>query len=125
MNGIDEKRVEKIKGKILYYSKKKLECIRSGNLERARICSKLIELLYNKERDIIEGIERIMIRRKEELEEEKESLTSLLENASLLNKIEIKKEIYKINEELKEDKLREYAREKKNSKVKKKEMLND
>lgn len=123
MNSMDEKRVERIKSKILYYSKKKLEYIRGGNIERARICSKLIELLYSKERDIVEGLERTMIRRRNELEEERKNLANLLDSTSVFNKREIKKEIYRINEELKEENLREYARNKKKEKVKTKERV--
>lgn len=120
MNPQDEKRVERIKSKILLYSKKKLEYIRANDLDRAYICSRMIESLYNKERDILEGIERIMDRRKEELLVERNRLESSIHGASFIEKMELKKELYKIDNELQEDNLREYARnKKKESKVKK------
>ena len=124
MNTFDEKRVEKIKRKILTYSQKRLELIRNNDLENAMIYSRIIILLHQKEQDIIEGIEDIMIKRKDELEEERSRLQSSLREASLLGKMEIKREIYKVDEALKEDNIREYARKEKNAKVLKKEQNN-
>ncbi len=121
MNTFDEKRVEKIKRKILTYSQKRLELIRNNDLENAMIYSRIIILLHQKEQDIIEGIEDIMIKRKDELEEERSRLQNSLREASLLGKMEIKREIYKVDEALKEDNIREYARKEKNAKVLKKE----
>lgn len=116
MNGIDEKRVEKIKSKILAYTRKKLEYIKVNDLNNARICSYMIDLLYKKEKDIVEGIERIMIDRKDELQKERIKLENSFREASLLEKMEIKKELYKLDIELQEDNIREYARNKKKEK---------
>ena len=116
MNTNDEKRVEKIKSKILAYSKKKLEYIKANDLNNARICSYMIDLLYKKEKDITEGIERLMIDRKDELQKERIKLESSFREASLLEKMEIKKELYKLDIELQEDNIREYARNKKKEK---------
>lgn len=120
MNKIDEKRVEKITYKIIDYSRKKLEYIRLGDLESAQICSRMIDVLFNKQKDIIEGIEDIMAERKDSLQRERIRVENLIKEVPLKEKRELKKELYQIDEALNEERIREYARSMKNAKVKKK-----
>ena len=42
----NEDKINRLSNKILYYSLKKLEYIKANNIERALVCSRIIELLY-------------------------------------------------------------------------------
>lgn len=121
MNSKDSKRIERLCNKIRYYSLKKLEYIKADNLDKALLCTRIIELLYARKSDIEEGIDKLVDKRKKELIKERDAIQVELRSSNLIDRMRLKKELYQVEEDLQEDRLREYARSKK-GKTRKKEV---